>query len=764
MILIQILFYSYFFNLFPRSIDCDRRPPIFRIDLDKPPRERWAEVADTYRDFGLLAMNMTKQYIPKYARPMIYYLAQKISTILEGELAEEMEGVAQYSGLPLSEVVLINLVYDITAFKREGENIPKACASILAQDASGKVLLARNLDYDLQSLLKNTTIIADFQRDSKTIFTAVTFAFNVGILTGQRHGTFAITLNERYNGYWWYNILMAIFTGVRHPVSFAIREVLQNYQSYDEAVHYLGKIKLISPSYLVISGRFSGQGLVLTRDREKTADMWFLEPYRGIWYLVQTNFDHWKKTDPIDKRREKAEQLLNQTGQMPLNPEFLYKVISTPPVYNKYKAAEIFARIRTISYVKKAMLPPGRKSPVKNVAAMSNAPSTSGMGDAAFPFDGVATTTTATITNSTCNMMMDYGASGDCFAVQNSLMPSVSGGDLRSLLSNNVNGVKQLKKKANAAGDAVHSPDVAAANKKKKRYSGQQLAQRLSDEFDFGDTTTSAGRKFRREIKVTDLPYLPLSYVCSKLSLVEREAVSQVSHKFALANRMAWFRRTCFNVKSDVASYINLDENGDQYDNSFDFVALFLLKDKFRRLLQYFEQSANLRSIDFSAPPDEDLRINRWCVTTVINTDLLSKSFSSIVKHKISEINLKNTIATDDVLKICSTSFGPTLKRLTLSIDTLVWQAPLFDQVHGLPPSLKEDLYRKQQKTSAFSRQYFSDICDRVIDYRRMQNQDGKTTDLGNFTRKYRDNLLISNIFLFLYENFSRLRYVRLYD
>uniref|UniRef100_A0A915CCC7 Acid ceramidase N-terminal domain-containing protein n=1 Tax=Parascaris univalens TaxID=6257 RepID=A0A915CCC7_PARUN len=102
---------------------------------------------------------------------------------------------------------------------------PLGCTSIVAENEDGIILHGRNLDYEMTPLLRNGTLIAEFTRDDKVIYTAVTFFLYVGVLTGQRPNAFAITLNSRNSGGYIDNILMEIITRFRHPISFSIRKV-----------------------------------------------------------------------------------------------------------------------------------------------------------------------------------------------------------------------------------------------------------------------------------------------------------------------------------------------------------------------------------------------------------------------------------------------------------------------------------------------------------------------------------------------------------
>ncbi len=56
-----------------------------------------------------------------------------------------------------------------------------------------------------------------------------------------------------------------------------INQVLEYANSYDKAVEYLTKVHLVSPVYFIIAGTKPKEGVVITRDRMKPANIWTLE-------------------------------------------------------------------------------------------------------------------------------------------------------------------------------------------------------------------------------------------------------------------------------------------------------------------------------------------------------------------------------------------------------------------------------------------------------------------------------------------------------
>ncbi len=58
---------------------------------------------------------------------------------LGGDYGAEMKGIANVTGLDVGEVLLYNIFYEVSSL----------CTSIVAQDDTGNVYHARNLDFGL---------------------------------------------------------------------------------------------------------------------------------------------------------------------------------------------------------------------------------------------------------------------------------------------------------------------------------------------------------------------------------------------------------------------------------------------------------------------------------------------------------------------------------------------------------------------------------------------------------------------------------------
>ena len=295
----------------------------FNINLDVAAEDRWNEVVDYYAEYFPNMIPTLKQYIPAEVLPLLAVVGDEVETYLPEPYAAEIRGIAQRSRVSVGDLAILNVLYDMLA----------GCTSIVAEDEMGRIYHGRNLDYGLTGLLQNITLIANFQRGGKTIYTGTTYAGYVGLLTGQKPYKFSISLDERDTGERWMNAATALLAKNASIVSFLIRDVLENELSYQDAYDVLMDATLIAPSYIIIAGVKSGQGAVITRDRLVARDSWKLDP-PNQWFLVETNYDHWLPPPPSDDRRDPAIKHMNQIGHTNVTLEALYSVLTTPPVLN----------------------------------------------------------------------------------------------------------------------------------------------------------------------------------------------------------------------------------------------------------------------------------------------------------------------------------------------------------------------------------------------------------------------------------------------
>lgn len=195
----------------------------------------------------------------------------------------------------------------------------------------------QNHTWAMTEVLRPTVIKLDFQRSQKTVFKAVTFAGYLGILTGVKQGAFSMTVNERFNLNGGFIGLLEWILGdhSQHWVGFLTRQLMQNETSYEAAKTMLSTTKLIAPVYFILAGTQPGQGAIITRDRNSNeADVYTLADAADKWFVLQTNYDHWKTPPSYDDRRGPGMHCMRNLTQQGLGFSGLFDVLGTKPVIN----------------------------------------------------------------------------------------------------------------------------------------------------------------------------------------------------------------------------------------------------------------------------------------------------------------------------------------------------------------------------------------------------------------------------------------------
>ena len=314
--------------------------PRFTVDLDLPPEERWADISRIYSEKLSRLMQAMVKHMPPLANEMLAIAAADILKNTPEPYRSEIMGIAKYTNLSPGSIMLFNMVYELNTFRQARDDVTKGnivdgCTSIVVQNLADKILHGRNLDWSQIRLLQEASITVDFQKAGRTLYTGSTVAGYVGLVTGQKPNKFTVSLDQRAQGNWTLNAMMATNVGTTGVVSFLIRSVLADPSSdFESAVKTFSSAPLIAPSYFIVGGVQPGEGVVVTRNRNSTALVLQLNVSHGRWYVLETNYDSWKPPPPSDDRRDAAIKALLKVGRTNINPQTLYRVLSTPLVLN----------------------------------------------------------------------------------------------------------------------------------------------------------------------------------------------------------------------------------------------------------------------------------------------------------------------------------------------------------------------------------------------------------------------------------------------
>jgi hypothetical protein len=203
----------------------------------------------------------------------------------------EVAAVAELSGLPLSSVALLQMVFELSAL----------CTSVVASLRDGSLAHGRTLDWDAD-FLRRLTIEVDFRRGNRTVFLAATWAGYLGVLTGVRPQRFSVSVNYRRGGD---ESLADVFSGFQAggwSVGHLVRDILDNVPVYGDALRRFESEPLLQPAYIIVASASGRQARVVTRTRKSA-----VRTYGLLAPGLSPNDPEWRAIEEEDEMRGTGE-------------------------------------------------------------------------------------------------------------------------------------------------------------------------------------------------------------------------------------------------------------------------------------------------------------------------------------------------------------------------------------------------------------------------------------------------------------------------
>ena len=227
------------------------------IDLDLPRVDRWNPLIP-YRNIAQRLFNDFAGQVGYQLNDLIHL--DSVKKYAENNLpkwfVDASVTVGQILHMPMEQVILGNLYYDILQVNMGSGGFACSAAAISAED--GTVFHARNLDWcSSGNLLAEASIVLDYRRGGKTVYKVVGWPGYLGALSGMAPGKFSITLNSVHSG----------DTGTMRDtsISLLIKEVLENAVDFKEAVSILKRRRLMADCLLLVTGVDPSERIVIER-------------------------------------------------------------------------------------------------------------------------------------------------------------------------------------------------------------------------------------------------------------------------------------------------------------------------------------------------------------------------------------------------------------------------------------------------------------------------------------------------------------------
>jgi acid ceramidase len=321
----------------------------FTLNLDLPADQRWtALVTPKAAQIANMIKVITNLIPDKILKPLLLKCATDAKAEFLDRFPEdygkELSGIASATKIPICDLIIYNLAYEVLG----------GCTSIVAQDAQGGIHHARNLDFglgpfnasemqwQLTDALRPLIYNIKYTKGGQEVWSGVHYAGYIGTLTAVKKGAFSLTVDSRFDDTYEHFLVewLKNKSDTANFLSFLTRQTFETQNSYADALEYLRHKNMVGPSYIILGGKAAGEGSVITNTPNTTSalDVWSIPqgmPKSAPFYVLETNYDHWKNPPFFDDRRDPAEDCLNKLGTAKISKESLYNVLHAHPNRNR---------------------------------------------------------------------------------------------------------------------------------------------------------------------------------------------------------------------------------------------------------------------------------------------------------------------------------------------------------------------------------------------------------------------------------------------
>ena len=228
------------------------------INLDKNPKARYGNLVKNY-DIKQVSKKFTQVYEEfKLSIPFFDTIISMLITMHKDKIMylEEIQYWSELFNVDFYKVMIMQLVYELNS----------GCTTFVIP-IDGVRTMFRTMDWAMD-FLKDITYQAIFIKNNKPIFEAVCWLGSVGIFTGKSlNNNYSLAINyRRVNDMNTSQIIQNYLHTVymNWPVSYLVRNILENDYDYDKALYNLSFAKTISPVYYVINN-FNDKATIIRR-------------------------------------------------------------------------------------------------------------------------------------------------------------------------------------------------------------------------------------------------------------------------------------------------------------------------------------------------------------------------------------------------------------------------------------------------------------------------------------------------------------------
>lgn len=217
----------------------------FSLDLSAP------LVPEKAREGGARLLEGVLKAAPAAARAVADVAALRTAYRFDAEI----KALAKQLRLSWRNLYLANLAYDLMIAQL-------ACSTMVVPTPAGPVV-ARNLDWWPENLLAQNTYRVSYKKNDETVFQSAAFPGLVGVVTGVSQRGFAVVLNAVLS--------KEKFCARGYPVLLLLRRVLEEADSYQQAVKMLTETVLPVGALFTVAGRSNEERVVIERTPRRAA-------------------------------------------------------------------------------------------------------------------------------------------------------------------------------------------------------------------------------------------------------------------------------------------------------------------------------------------------------------------------------------------------------------------------------------------------------------------------------------------------------------
>lgn len=318
----------------------------YSIDLDLPGNRRWQEVIrDDKKAVKKLIREARKDFEGEYKLPFVNtHVHLEVPALLKkifrnaykysgGYYTDEIDCWADELGASRDEVTMMQCSYELAhaaSFlgKFKPRNIFGCTAGVKWINEIGMVHI-RNMDWELQNI-GNTTRLFKYVRGDRH-FVAVGISGFVGVLSGMVPGAYSVTIN--------YAPLSGRPRFTSWGPSFLLRDVLEECDTYEDAVYYLKNERLSTGILYTVCGTKKRQACVIERTRnDASVRKMKTDSFVCANHYVSRKFKKYNTDKELLKYSLERYECMNDllTNQKKYHSyDNIFKCLNVEPVYNE---------------------------------------------------------------------------------------------------------------------------------------------------------------------------------------------------------------------------------------------------------------------------------------------------------------------------------------------------------------------------------------------------------------------------------------------